>query len=201
MNNSILNKTFYTNPDTVGIAKSLLGKKLVTTFNGKITAGIICETEAYCGAQDRGCHAYNGRFTARTKVMYQEGGVSYVYLCYGVHYLFNVVTHNEGEPHAVLIRAIEPIEGISIMLKRRNMSSYNSNIGAGPGLVTQCLGITTKHNGISLMGDKIQICDAAPINPEQIIASPRVGMNFNGPYKLIPYRFRILNSPFTSKAK
>jgi DNA-3-methyladenine glycosylase len=201
MNNFILNKTFYTNPDTVGIAKSLLGKKLVTTFNGKITAGIICETEAYCGTQDRGCHAYNGRFTERTKVMYQEGSVSYVYLCYGVHYLFNVVTHNEGEPHAVLIRAIEPIEGITTMLKRRNMTNYSNNIGAGPGLVTQCLGITTKHNGISLMGDKIKICDAPPINPEQIIASPRVGMNFNGPYKLIPYRFRILNSPFTSKAK
>ncbi len=201
MNNLILKKSFYTQGDTIGIAKALLGKKLVTAFNGKTTAGIICETEAYCGKDDRGCHAYKGRFTERTKVMYQEGGVSYVYLCYGVHYLFNIVTHVEGEPHAILIRAIEPIEGIETMLKRRNIQQYTQGLGAGPGLAAQCLGLTTKHNGISLIGDKIQICDANPINPENIIASPRVGMNFEGPFKLIPWRFRILNSPFTSKAK
>lgn len=201
MNNFTLKKTFYTQADTLGIAQALLGKKLVTTFDGITTSGIICETEAYCGIEDRGCHAYNNRFTERTKVMYNEGGVSYVYICYGIHYLFNVVTHNAGEPHAILIRAIEPLEGIEFMLGRRKLQKYSKNIGAGPGLVTQCLGITTKHNGLSLMGQAIRICDAEPIDPKKIIASPRVGMNFSGLYKLIPWRFRIADSPFTSKAK
>lgn len=201
MNNFTLKKSFYTHSDTLGIARALLGKKLVTSFNGVTTAGIICETEAYCGIIDRGCHAYNGRFTDRTKIMYAEGGVSYVYLCYGVHYLFNVVTHSEGEPHAILVRAIEPVEGIDIMLKRRGVEKFTPQLGAGPGLVSQCLGLTTKHNGLSLMGQEIRICKGESINPEQIVASPRVGMNFTGPYKLIPWRFRIANSPFTSKAK
>jgi len=201
MNNLILKKSFYTQSDTIGIAKALLGKVLVTKFNGKTTSGIICETEAYCGKNDRGCHAYNGRYTERTKIMYLEGGVSYVYLCYGVHYLFNVVTHVEGEPHAVLIRAVEPLEGISTMLERRNIKNPTHELAAGPGLAAQCLGLTTKHNGISLNDDKIHIYDANPISPDNIIVSPRVGMNFEGPYKLIPWRFRILNSHFTSKAK
>ena len=201
MNNFTLKKSFYTHADTLGIALALLGKKLMTSFEGKVTAGIICETEAYCGVEDRGCHAYSGRFTERTKIMYAEGSVSYVYLCYGVHFLFNVVTHVAGQPHAVLIRAIEPTEGIPTMLERRNLTKFTSGMGAGPGLVTQCLGLTTKHNGLSLLGQDIRICDAAPINPKQIVASPRVGMNFSGPYKLIPWRFRIADSPFTSKAK
>lgn len=201
MNTGKLKSSFYTQPDTVGIARALLGKKLVSVIGGKRAAGIICETEAYCGTEDRGCHAYNGRYTDRTKIMYAAGGVAYVYLCYGIHQLFNVVTHSEGEPHAVLIRAIEPVDGIDIMQQRRGKSIALSALAAGPGLVSVCLGLTTKHTGISLMGDTIWIEDAPAIHDKQIVSSARVGMNFSGPYKTIPWRFRILDSPFTSKAR
>ncbi|MFN0276025.1 MAG: DNA-3-methyladenine glycosylase [Chitinophagales bacterium] len=196
-----LEKEFYTRTDTVKIAKELLGKKLVSNFSGKITSGIICETEAYCGTEDRGCHAYNGRFTERTRIMYAEGGVAYVYLCYGVHSLFNVITHAEKKPHAVLIRAIEPADGKQTILKRRNKKSADFRLGAGPGLVSACLGFTTKHTGISLLSDTIWIESAENIQEKNIIKSPRVGMNFEGKYKLIPWRFRIKNSCFTSRAK
>lgn len=194
-------KEFYTREDTVAIAKDLLGKKLVSVVDGQFTSGIICETEAYCGPADRGCHAYNRRLTDRTKIMYSEGGVVYVYLCYGIHYLFNVITHSEDNPHAVLIRAIEPVDGVDIMMKRRNVKKMNEGLGAGPGLVSQCLGFTTKHTGISLLENKIWIEDAKTLAPKNIIESARVGMNFEGPYKLIPWRFRIKNSLFSSKAK
>lgn len=200
MNTARLKSSFYTNPDTVAVARALLGKKLVTHFNDIRTAGIICETEAYCGREDRGCHAYNGRYTDRTKIMYAAGGVSYVYVCYGIHQLFNVVTHAAGEPHAVLIRAIEAVEGIPYMIARRGKEVPISALGAGPGLVAACLGLTTKHTGISLLSDTIWIEDAPAIADAQIISSARVGMHFSGPYKTIPWRFRILDSPFTSKA-
>lgn len=196
-----LKKEFYTRPDTVIIAKELLGKKLVSVVDGLFTSGIICETDAYCGPEDRGCHAYNRRFTDRTKVMYEEGGVTYVYLCYGIHYLFNVITHKADNPHAVLIRAIEPVDGKDIMLKRRNQKKYSEGLASGPGLVSQCLGFKTNHTGISLMENTIWIEDAKVLPAEKIIESARVGMNFDGPYKLIPWRYRIKNSPFTSKAK
>lgn len=196
-----LQKDFYTRSDTVQIAKELLGKKLVSQLEGIKTAGIICETEAYCGTIDRGCHAYNRRFTDRTRVMYEEGGVTYVYLCYGVHYLFNIVTHSAGKPHAILIRAIAPVEGTEEMLLRRNVKKNTPSLAAGPGLVSQCMGFTTKHTGISLLGNRIWLEDGAAVPAKEIIESPRVGMNFSGPYKLIPWRFRIKNSPYTSKAK
>ncbi|MBC8047459.1 MAG: DNA-3-methyladenine glycosylase [Fimbriimonadaceae bacterium] len=196
-----LNKEFYIRTDTVKIARELLGKKLVSNINGKLTSGIICETEAYCGPEDRGCHAYNGRFTDRTKIMYAEGGVTYVYICYGIHNLFNVITHGENNPHAILIRAIEPVDGIEFILERRKGNIFKTSLGAGPGLVSQCLGFTTKHTGISLTGEKIWIEDAELIPQKNIIESARVGMNFEGRYKLIPWRFRIKNSLFTSRAK
>ena len=197
----MLTREFYIRPDTVAIAKDLLGKKLITSFGKKVTAGIIVETEAYCGEIDRGCHAYKRRFTERTKVMYEEGGLSYVYLCYGIHNLFNVVTHEKDQPHAILVRAIEPVEGIPHILKRMGRKHFDETIGAGPGLAAQCLGLTTKHTGISLLGNRIWIEEGKRIEKHEIIESARVGMNFDGPYKLIPWRFRIKNSKFTSKAK
>ncbi len=200
MINAKLKSSFYLQSDTVGIAKALLGKKLVSNIDGFMTAGIICETEAYCGTTDRGCHAYNGRYTERTKIMYASGGVSYIYICYGIHHLFNVVTHVGGEPHAVLIRAIEATDGLAHIQKRRGKSVAHTALGAGPGLVSVCLGLTTKYNGESLLGDSIWIEDAEPLADADMISGPRVGMNFSGPYKTIPWRFRILDSPFTSKA-
>lgn len=201
MNSTVLKKEFFTQTDTVGIARALLGKTLHTKFQGSHTSGIICETEAYCGVEDRGCHAYNGRLTDRTRIMYAEGGVAYVYLCYGIHNLFNVVTHTTGEPHAVLIRAIAPVGGINHMLKRRGLSDSTPQLAAGPGLVAQCLGLTTKHSGLSLFGEHIWITDAPVLPDNDIIAGARVGMNFSGPYKTIPWRFRIKGSPNTSKAR
>ncbi|MFN3939205.1 MAG: DNA-3-methyladenine glycosylase [Chitinophagales bacterium] len=196
-----LPKEFYTQSDTLHIAKSLLGKMLVTRFEKKTTGGIITETEAYCGTDDRGCHAYSGRYTQRTKVMYAEGGVSYVYLCYGIHRLFNVVTHKEGEPHAVLIRAIQPVTGLPFMLQRRGVEKFTPALGAGPGLVTRCLGIQLQHNGSLLNGHSIWIEDRDEIPLKNIIESPRVGMHFDGYYKTVPWRFRIAGSPYTSRAK
>jgi DNA-3-methyladenine glycosylase len=133
--------------------------------------------------------------------MYAEGGVTYVYLCYGIHYLFNVITHNEGHPHAVLIRAIEATDGLQTILKRRNKKSADASLGAGPGLVSACLGFTTKHTGVSLLSNSIWVEDAENISQKNIVESARVGMTFEGKYKSIPWRFRIKNSPFTSKAK
>lgn len=196
-----LTKEFYTRADTVKIAKELLGKKLVSNIHGRITSGIICETEAYCGIEDRGCHAYNGRYTDRTKIMYAEGGVCYVYLCYGVHYLFNMITHAQDQPHAVLIRSIEAKEGMETIVKRSNKNTAEVMLGAGPGLVSRCLGFTTNHTGISLQSNRIWVEDADLVPQKNIIESSRVGMNFEGTYKTIPWRFRIKNSPFTSRAK
>lgn len=115
----ILPESFYTRTDVVMIAKELLGKTLVTNFGGVATAGMIVETEAYAGVADKASHAYGGRRTTRTEIMYMHGGTAYVYLCYGIHHLFNVVTNVRDVHHAVLIRAIEPLAGIDIMLERR----------------------------------------------------------------------------------
>ncbi|SVE63860.1 uncharacterized protein METZ01_LOCUS516714, partial [marine metagenome] len=124
---------FYQRENILAISHDLLGKVLCTNFNGSLTAGIIVETEAYAGVADRASHAYGGRRTNRTEVMYSPPGTAYVYLCYGMHHLFNVVTNVEGIPHAVLIRGIEPIEGIDIILQRRKMSKLLPKLTAGPG--------------------------------------------------------------------
>jgi DNA-3-methyladenine glycosylase len=116
---------FYLQPDVVQVAKNLLGKLLITKIGKQTTSGIIVETEAYAGKIDKASHAYGGKFTSRTQTMYQPGGVSYVYLCYGIHHLFNVVTNVEGTPDAVLIRAIEPLDGIETMLKRSGLNPFN----------------------------------------------------------------------------
>ncbi|MEZ5013721.1 MAG: DNA-3-methyladenine glycosylase [Chitinophagales bacterium] len=197
---SKIQKEFYLRTDTLVIAKELLGKVLCTSFRGISTSGIICETEAYCGTEDRGSHAFGGRFTERTKIMYAEGGVSYVYLCYGIHHMFNVVTHVEAVPHAVLVRAIQPLEGIEHMLRRRKKKESTPVLGAGPGIAAECLGIKTKHNGLSLTGSEIWIEDRG-IPVGDIVESARVGMSFEGPYKTIPWRFRIAGSAYTSRAK
>ncbi len=197
-----LPKEFYTRSDTVEIARELLGKQLFSKFNNTITSGIIVETEAYCGPADRGCHAFNGRYTNRTKVMYEQGGVTYVYLCYGIHYLFNIITNIQNEPHAILIRAIEPKQGIDMMLQRTGRKKFDHSLGAGPGLVSQCFGFNTQHTGLSLISDEIWLEDAVEkIAKQSIIASARVGMNFEGHYKTVRWRFRIKNSAFTSKAR
>ena len=198
---------FYQGEDVLAISRQLLGKVLCTNFNGSLTTGIIVETEAYAGVADRASHAYGGRRTNRTEVMYSPPGTAYVYLCYGIHHLFNVGTNLEGVPHAVLIRAIEPIEGIDIMLQRRKMSKLLPKLTAGPGILSQALGISTQHSGISLLGDNIWIENYHPSDRSKrsdgydIISSPRVGCQYAGKDAHNPWRFRIKGNKWVSPAK
>ncbi len=183
-----LPRSFYLSGDVVAIARDLLGKVLVTNFDGRVTTGIIAETEAYAGAGDRASHAYAGRRTQRNEVMYSEGGTAYVYLCYGIHHLFNVVTSSADIPHAVLIRAILPVEGLDLMRERRGGASRLST--GGPGTLTQALGIRTMHNGTDLLGDTIHIEDRSIALPsEAMITGPRIGVDYAGADALLPYRF------------
>lgn len=197
-----LKKSFYTRPDVALIARELLGKHLYTHFAGnEITGGIIVETEAYAGPEDRASHAYGNRRTRRTEIMFHEGGVAYVYLCYGMHALLNVVTNTAGIPHAVLIRAIEPLRGIDTMLKRRHRSGLDFVLTSGPASLTRSLGIDISHNGTALTGGRIWIEDRDGATPSRrITASPRVGVSYAGPHAARPWRFRVRNSPWTSPA-
>lgn len=196
---SCLDRNFYLSDDVVLLSKTLLGKFLITSLNGKNTSGMIVETEAYRGTTDKASHAYNHKRTTRTETLYQPGGVGYIYLCYGLHHLFNVVTAIEGVPHAVLIRAIEPVEGIPTMLKRRNMSTLKRTLTSGPGKLTQALGITTALDGCMLNKKPLWIEDRGiTISEKEIIASPRVGIDYADEHKLLPWRFRIKENPWSS---
>lgn len=185
-----LPKDFYTRTNVVEIAQDLLGKILVTRKDKKITAGIIVETEAYNGIHDKACHAYGGRKTERTKVMYEEGGISYVYFCYGMHYLFNVVTNAKGVPDAVLIRGIIPHKGTEYIFQRISTKSLVKNVLNGPGKVTKALAIDKSLNAVSLLGNKIWIeDDGILIDKKDIITSTRIGVDYAEEDALLPYRF------------
>jgi DNA-3-methyladenine glycosylase len=180
--------SFYQREDVVIIARELLGKVLITNINGERTEGIITETEAYAGITDRASHAYGDRRTQRTEVMYAAGGVAYVYLCYGMHALFNIVTYKKEVPHAILIRAIEPLKGIDIMLQRSGKEKADKNFCIGPGKVTKALGIHCKHTGISLTGKDIWL-EERGITVKKIQAGPRIGVDYAKEDALLPYRF------------
>ena len=197
-----LSRSFYLSPDVIAISRSLLGKRLVTCVGGEgRTGGIIVETEAYAGPEDRASHAHNNRRTQRTETMYRQGGVAYVYLCYGIHALFNVVTNALDIPHAVLVRAVEPDTGIDIMLKRRRKHALDRTVAGGPGALTMALGITTAHDGIDLRGSAIWIEDAPPLDSGRIVASPRIGVGYAGSHADRPWRFRVRDNPWTSPAR
>ncbi|MBF4516894.1 DNA-3-methyladenine glycosylase [Flavobacterium sp. ANB] len=191
---------YYLNQDVLFLAKDLLGKVLYTQIDGEITAGIIVETEAYFGVQDKASHAYGGRRTDRTETLYSQGGISYVYLCYGIHNLFNIVSSVEGEPHAVLIRAIEPLVGIDIIEARRNMSVTKAAISSGPGSAAKALGIDRSFNQKDLMGEEIWVEDHGIRYPEDaIIALPRVGVAYAQEDALLPWRFFVKGNKYVSK--
>ena len=195
---------FYTRADVVQVAKDLLGKYLVTNFDGQMTAGKIVETEAYRAPDDRACHAFGNRRTARTEVMFAEGGHAYVYLCYGIHHLFNVVTGPADMAHAVLIRAVRPIDNVKLMLARRKMERLERRLTAGPGALTEALGILTAHTGLSLLDPTgpIWLEDRGEVvSEENIVASPRVGVAYAKECAEWPWRFRIKDSLWTSLAK
>ena len=197
---SKLNKSFYCSNNILDIAQSLLGKILYTNFSNKLTGGMIVEVEAYLGATDKACHSYNNKRTKRTEAMFKSGGISDVYLCYGMHYLFNVVVGEKNNPCAILIRAIEPIDGIKVMLKRRNFAKLKNNLTNGPGKLTQSLGITNRENQKSLIDTLVWIENQnIKIMKKDILSSSRIGVDYAGQDAKLPYRFYIKNNQWVSK--
>lgn len=195
-----LSFSYYQNQDVIFLAKDLLGKVLFTEINDKITAGIIVETEAYFGVLDKASHAYGGRRTDRTEILYHEGGISYVYLCYGIHHLFNIVTSVKDEPHAVLIRAVEPLVGKDIMEIRRNMPFTKAAISSGPGSAAKALGIDRSFNKKDLSGEEIWIEDhGIRYTADQIIEGPRIGVAYAQEDALLPWRFFVKGNQYVSK--
>jgi DNA-3-methyladenine glycosylase len=182
--------TYYLSDDVPSLAKSLLGKYLITNINGVMTGGMITETEAYEGVTDRASHAYGGLRSKRTEVMYANGGRSYVYLCYGIHYLFNIVTNQKEVPHAVLVRGIFPVIGIEEMMIRTGKSKAGYALTNGPGKLSKALGITLRLNGVILNGQEIWIEDRGiEYKDIDITTTHRVGVDYAGPDALLPYRF------------
>jgi len=187
-----ISRSFYLRDDVILIAKELLGKVLVTSFAGHRTAGIITETEAYAGVDDRASHAFGGRRTSRNEMMYARGGMAYIYLCYGIHHLFNVVTNKKDVPHAVLIRGTHPIAGMDVMKERRGGTTLTTK---GPGTLTQAFGIRTVHSGYDLTRGPITLEDQdLPVQEVDIIPGPRIGVAYAGADALLPYRFRVAPS-------
>lgn len=185
----------------IQIGRELLGQYLFTRLGRSgVTGGRIVETEAYAGTTDRASHAYGDRRTRRTAVMYETGGVAYIYLCYGLHALFNVITGPEGTPHAVLIRALEPTHGLAIMLRRRRKRQLDRTLTAGPGALAQALGLSVRYSGESLLGDKIWLEKGIDFSTEQIISTTRIGVDYAGADAKRPWRFLVKDSARTSTA-
>ena len=185
-----LTEDFYTRDDVVKVSRDLLGKVLCTKIDGVLTSVAISETEAYAGITDKASHAYGDRRTKRTEPIYGPGGHAYVYLCYGLHHLFNVVTNVKGVPHAVLIRAGRPLDGIDEMLARRNKRGIDKTFLSGPGSTAQALGITTALTGISLQSDSVWIEDRMiAVDEASIQVGPRIGIDYAEEDVKLPYRF------------
>lgn len=190
---------FYDRPGVVTIAKELIGKIIVTKFDAVVTSGRIVETEAYIGLTDRASHSFGGRRTARNEYMYAGAGTAYVYICYGMHHLFNIVTNKKGIPDAVLIRALEPIKGIEQMLKRTGKKTIDNTLTRGPGNAAKALGISKGHSGINLAKNEIFITDDGfEVNKKILGTSRRIGVESSGDAALLPYRFYIKGNPFVS---
>lgn len=199
MPNSKLKVDFYRRDDVVKISRELIGKILCTQIgDDPLTAGRIVETEAYCGRNDKACHANNGLRTERTEVIYHPGGLAYVYLCYGIHHLFNVVTNVDNTADAILVRAVEPVNGMETMLKRRDAKKPTANLTNGPGKLTEALGITTSMSGTDLTGCKIWI-EEGNGKANNIVSSPRIGVDYAGEHAERPWRFHIKSNSWVSR--
>jgi DNA-3-methyladenine glycosylase len=195
-----LPESYYHNTDTVAISRDLIGKYLFTCIDGILTGGYIVETEAYTGVNDKAAHSYGGKLTPRTRTMYMRGGLSYVYLCYGIHEMFNIVVGDEGQPHAILIRAVQPTDGLDVMMIRRNLDTLKPNITKGPGSVAKALGISRRINAVSLQSDVIWVEDRGLTFPDyEVAAGPRVGVDYAGEDALLPYRFYVRGNIYVSK--
>lgn len=191
--------SFYERKDVVKIAKELLGKIVVTNFDGKITSGRIVETEAYVGFIDKASHSFAGKRTARNEHMYSAAGTAYIYICYGMHQMLNVVTNDKEIPDAVLIRAIEPVKGIDIMLQRTGKNNLDKTLTRGPGNVGKALGIFKHHSGLFLLDEEIYLLDdGKKISEENIGISQRIGVESAGADALLPYRFYVKGNKYVS---
>ncbi len=194
-----LREDFYQRGNVVKIARDLLGKVLFTSINGVVTGGIIVETEAYSW-KERGCHAYGSRKTSRNAIMFQKGGYAYVYICYGIHYLFNVVTNREETAEAVLIRAVEPIAGLAEIKFRRSILKSDIHLTSGPGKLTKALGIDRTFNGKSLLDDEIWIEDSGmKLAANLVVASERIGIDYAGEDARLPWRFSVKGNSWVSR--
>lgn len=200
---AVLPTDFYQGDDVIALSRALLGKYLFAkAADGSISGGIIVETEAYAGASDRACHAFQNRKTPRTQVMYEAGGVAYVYLCYGIHSLLNIVLDEKNVPNVALIRAIEPIFGVEKMCERRNLIKPDYRLTAGPGALTRALGVDLSFNGEPLTGPRIWLAESGlAYLDSEIIESPRVGIGYAGEHVDLPWRFRVKDNRWTSRAK
>lgn len=188
----------------VQVARDLLGKVLVTRIDGQRTSGRITETEAYRGPDDKACHAFNHRRTGRTEIMFHEGGVSYIYLCYGIHHLFNVVTGPRDQAHAVLIRAVEPLENAELMQERRGITEVRPQLTAGPGVMSQALGIRTDFSACPLTDPDSPITledDGYRVPQSGIAQSPRIGVAYAEECADWEWRFWIDGNPWVSRFK
>lgn len=194
-------RSFFTDSDVVTLSKRLLGCHLNTLIDGKITSGRIVETEAYRGRDDKACHAFNYKRTKRTETMFMEGGHAYIYLCYGIHNLFNIVVNVEGEPDAILIRALEPIEGVDEMLLRRKINKIKPQLTAGPGVLSKAMGIDKSMNNVDLIAidSPVWIELMEPIQVDNIISGPRIGINYAEECVGWPWRFCIKNNDYLSR--
>lgn len=194
-----LPREFYTRSDVLEVARDLLGKKLVVpNRNGMRVAGIIVETEAYRGPEDRASHAYGGRRTNRTETMYGLGGTAYVYFVYGMYNQFNVVTNIENVPHAVLVRALEPVEGLDI-IRRRRLGRSDYEWTSGPGRLCLALGIDRRLDKAELLGDRVWLEEGVSVSPRQIARGPRIGIEYAENWVTKPWRFWLHNNPFVSR--
>jgi len=186
----LLPSPFYLRSDVVQISKELIGKVLCTKVNNMLTEAIITETEAYCGITDRASHACGGRRTNRTEIMYRKGGCAYIYLCYGMYSLFNVVTNKVDIPHAVLVRGAVPITGIDIMLNRTGKKKPTDGLLIGPGKLSKAMGIHYSQTGTLLSGNLIWLEDRKITVPQdKIKITPRIGVDYAGEDAKLMYRF------------
>jgi DNA-3-methyladenine glycosylase len=194
-----LTEDFYQRKNVVKIARELLGKVLFTRIDGVLTGGTIVETEAYSW-KERGCHAYGSRKTSRNAIMFEKGGYAYVYMCYGIHFLFNVVTNRENVAEAVLIRALEPIEGLEEIRLRRGLIKNDFHLTSGPGKLTRALGIDRSFNGKFLLDDEIWIEETGmKLADKNIIVSERIGIDYAGEDARLPWRFSLKGNSWVSK--
>ncbi len=193
-----LPREFYTRANVLTVARELLGKLLVVPASNGRVSGIIVEAEAYRGPQDRAAHSYGGRRTKRTETMYQVGGTAYVFFVYGMYNQFNVVTNIADSPHAVLIRALEPVEGIALMRKRRHQQQ-DHNLTNGPGKLCIALGIDRRLDGADLLGNRVWLEARAKLARSQIMSGPRIGIDYAEDWVDKPWRFWIKDNPYVSR--